>query len=76
MIVQFDSKLHLVVDPADVFAAAHFYSRRLSARAYLADRYLSYRLIARNEIEEYLSKKDDVQIFSVYLNDTINTEAQ
>jgi hypothetical protein len=34
-------------------------------------------LIAGNEIEEYLSRKDHVQSFSVYFNDTIqsNTSA-
>jgi hypothetical protein len=78
MIVQFDSKLHsLVVDQADVFAATHsipvVYQREPS---YAADGYLSYRLIARNEIEAYLRRNDDVQIFSVYINDTIQSNAK
>jgi hypothetical protein len=79
MIVQFDSKLHsLVVDQADVFAATHsipvVYQREPS---YVRDGYLSYRLIARNEIEAYLRRNaDDVQVFSVYLNDKIQSNAK
>jgi hypothetical protein len=79
MIVQFDSKLYsLVVDQADVFAATHsipaVYQREPS---YVADGYLSYRLIARNEIEAYLRRNaNDVQIFSVYFNDTIQSNAK
>jgi hypothetical protein len=78
-IVQFDSKLHsLVMDQAGVFAAAHsipvVYARDPS---YVADGYLSYRLIAGNKIEGYLRRNaDDVQIFSVYLNDTIQSNTK
>jgi hypothetical protein len=79
MIVQFDSKLHsLVTEQANVFAATHsirvVYERDLS---YVADGYLSYRLIAKNEIEEYLRRNaNDVQIFSIYLDDTIQSNAK
>jgi hypothetical protein len=68
----------LVVDQADVFAATHsipvVYQREPS---YVRDGYLSYRLIARNEIEAYLRRNaDDVQVFSVYLNDKIQSNAK
>ena len=79
MIFKFDSKSNsLVTDQADVFAATHsipvVYARDAS---YVRDGYLSYRLIARNEIEQYLRRNaDDVQVFSVYLNDTIQSNAK
>ena len=80
MIVQFDSEnctLWSSIKP-DVFAATHSipvaYQRDPS---YVADGYLSYRLIARNEIEAYLRRNaDDVQVFSVYLNDKIQSNAK
>jgi hypothetical protein len=78
-VVKFDSKSNsLVTDQADVFAATHSipvaYARDPS---YVPDGYLSYRLIARNEIEQYLGKNvNDVQVFSVYLNDTIQSNAR
>jgi hypothetical protein len=79
MIFKFDSKSHsLVTDQADVFAATHsipvVYARDAS---YVRDGYLSYRLIARSELEQYLRRNaDGVQIFSVYLNDTIQSNAK
>jgi hypothetical protein len=79
MILKFDSKSNsLVTDQADVFAATHsipvVYARDAS---YVRDGYLSYRLIARNEIEQYLRRNtDDVQIFSIYLNDAIQSNAK
>ena len=78
-IFKFDSKSNsLVTDQADVFAATHsipvVYARDAS---YVRDGYLSYRLIARNQIEQYLRRNaDDVQVFSVYLNDTIQSNAK
>jgi hypothetical protein len=63
MIVQFDSKPHsLVVDQADVFAATHSIP-------------VVYQ--RRNETETYLRRNaDDVQVFSVYLNDKIQSNAK
>jgi hypothetical protein len=78
-IVQFDSKLHsLVVDQADVFAATHSIPVVYQLEpSYVGDGYLSYRLIARNEIGAYLWRNtDDVQIFSVYFNDTIQSNVK
>jgi hypothetical protein len=74
LILQFDSKLHsLVVDRADLFAATHIipvvYERDPS---YLRDGFLSYRLIARDNIGEYLGRNmDEVQILSVDWDDSI-----
>jgi hypothetical protein len=74
LILQFDSKLHsLVTDQADVFAATHsipvVYTRDPS---YLQDGFLSYRLIARDKIGEYLARNmDEVQILSVDWDDSI-----
>jgi hypothetical protein len=74
LILQFDSKLHsLVVDRADVFAVTHtipvVYERDSS---YLRDGFLSYRLIARDNIREYLGRNmDGVQILSVDWDDNI-----
>jgi hypothetical protein len=68
IILQFDAKLHsLVVDQADVFAPTHsiavVYAKDSS---YVQDGYVSYRLIAKENIKEYLSRNaDNVQIFSV-----------
>jgi hypothetical protein len=79
LIVKFDPRSNsLVTDQADVFAATHsipvVYARDAS---YVRDGYLSYRLIARNEIEQYLRRNaDDIQVFSVYLNDTIQSNAK
>jgi hypothetical protein len=73
-IIKFDPKLHsLVIDQADVFAATHsipvVYTRDLS---YLQDGFLSYRLIARDKIAEYLARNtDDVQILSVDWDDSV-----
>ena len=78
MIVQFNSKLHsLVVDQADVFAATHSIPVVYARPSYVRDGYLSYRLIARNEIEEYLRRNaDDVQVLSVDLDDRIQSNAK
>jgi hypothetical protein len=79
MIFKFDPRSNsLVTDQADVFAATHsipvVYARDAS---YVRDGYLSYRLIARNEVEHYLRRNaDDVQIFAVYLNDTIQSNVK
>ena len=73
-IVQFDSKTHsLVTDQADVFAATHaipvVYTKNSS---YVENGYVSYRLIAKDTIKEYLSKNSDgVQFLSVDWNDKI-----
>ena len=78
-IVEFDSKLHsLVIDQADVFAATHsipvVYARDPS---YIQDGYLSYRLIARDKIKEYLTRNaDDVQILSVEWDDSIQSNVR
>ena len=75
-IVEFDPKLHsLVIDQADVFAATHsipvVYTRDPS---YIQDGYLSYRLIERDKIKEYLRMNtDDVQILSVNWDDSIQS---
>ena len=67
-VFDFNSKLHsLVMDQADVFAATHsipvVYAREPS---YFKEGYLSYRLIERNKIKEYLRiDPAAVQIFTV-----------
>jgi hypothetical protein len=78
-ILEFNSKLHsLVIDQADVFAATHsipvVYARYPS---YIQDGYLSYRLIARDKIKEYLTRNaDDVQILSVDWDDSIQSNVR
>jgi hypothetical protein len=73
-IVDFDPRsCSLVMEKADLFAASHFvpvvYTRDSS---YVHDEYVSYRLVARDKIKQYLLKNDsDVQILSVYWNDII-----
>jgi hypothetical protein len=67
-VLEFNSKLHsLVVEQADVFAATHaipvVYERDST---YVRDGYVSYGLIARDGIDEYLSRNaDGVRVLSV-----------
>ncbi len=63
----------LVMDGADVFVASYsipvVYTRD---PAFIPDEYISYRLIARENIQKYLSvANDDVQILSIYWDDVI-----
>ena len=73
-IVDFDPRSYsLVMDKADVFAASHsipvVYTHDAS---FVRDEYVSYRLMARDKIKQYLSRNDnDVQMLSVYWNDVI-----
>jgi len=73
-IVDFDPRSYsLVMDKADVFAASHsipvVYTHDAS---FVHDEYVSYRLMARDKIKQYLGRNDnDVQILTVYWNDHI-----
>ncbi len=68
LVLEFNSKLHsLVIEQADIFAATHaipvVYAKDST---YARDGYVSYRLIARDKINEYLSRNaDGVRIPSV-----------
>ncbi len=68
LVLEFNAKQHsLVIEQADIFAATHaipvVYARDLT---YIRDGYVSYRLIARDMIKEYLSiNADGVQVLSV-----------
>jgi hypothetical protein len=73
-IVDFDPRSYsLVMDKADLFAASHSIAVVYAHDAsFVRDEYVSYRLIARDKIKQYLSGNDsDVQILSVYWNDVI-----
>ena len=73
-ILDFDpDRYSLVMGDADVFAAS--YSIPIVYTwdpTFIRDKYISYGLIAREDIKKYLSvTNDDVQILSVYLDDVI-----
>ncbi len=73
-IVDFDPHSYsLVMDKADLFAASHSIPVVYTYDAsFVRDEYVSYRLMARDKIKQYLSRNDnDVQILSVYWNDVI-----
>ena len=78
-ILEFNSKLHsLVFEQAGVFAATHFipavYAKDSS---YIQDGYVSYRLFARDEIKEYLSRNaNDVQLLSVDWDNSIQSNVR
>ena len=78
-ILEFNSKLHsLVFEQAGVFAATHsipaVYTKDSS---YIQDGYVSYRLIARDEIKEYLSRNaNDVQLLSVDWDNSIESNVR
>jgi hypothetical protein len=78
-IVEFKPNLYsLVVDQADVFAATHsipvVYT---SDSSYIQEGYLSYRLIQRNKVNEYLRKNtDDVQILAVDWDDSVQSNVR
>ena len=78
-IIDFDPNAHsLVTDKADIFAATYSIPVVYSHESTFArDEYISYRLISRNEIRQYLSKDDsDVQVLSVYWNDVIQPDVK
>ena len=78
-VIKFDSTSNsLVTDQADFFAATHsipvVYARDTS---HVPDGYVSYRLVAHDALKQYLGRNaNDVQVFSVYLNDTIQSNAR
>jgi hypothetical protein len=74
IIVDLDANSYsLVMDKADLFAASHsspvVYTHDAS---FVSDEYVSYRLMARNAVKQYLRRNDnDVQLFLIYWNDAI-----
>ena len=71
LILAFDPKLHsLVTDDADLFAASYsipvVYARDQS---YIRDEYISYRLLPKDKVSQYLSRNSGgAQILSVYID--------
>jgi hypothetical protein len=73
-VLDFDPERYsLVMEAADVFAATYsvpaVYTRD---PAFIRDEYISYRLIARENVRKFLSvADDDVQVLSIYWDDVI-----
>ncbi len=73
-VLEFDpGRYSLVMEGADVFAASYSIPVAYTWEpAFIPDEYISYRLIARENIQKYLSIADnDVQILSIYWDDVI-----
>jgi hypothetical protein len=74
LILAFDPKLHsLLTDDADLFAASYSipvaYARDPSI---IGDEYVSYRLLSRDKVNQYLSRNSGgAQILSVYIDDVL-----